>query len=154
MKKLFIYYSNTENTAFVAEEFAKRGYDVCRVHPQKELPRAFILQMLTGGYRAWRKKCTPLKKYETDISAYDRVIVGSPIWNGRISAPVNTLLCDEAVKEKVSAFVFCAGGGTAPKAVERLNAEFPGADVIILKEPKKHPDELADLNDLFEKNER
>ncbi|MBO4501203.1 MAG: hypothetical protein J5760_03080 [Clostridia bacterium] len=154
MKKLFIYYSNTENCAFVAEAFAKRGYDVCRVHPKKELPRAFILQMLTGGYRAWRKKCTPLKKYGTDVSAYDRVIIGSPIWNGRISAPVNTLLCDEAVKAKVSAFVFCAGGGTAPKAVERVKDEFPGAAAAVLKEPKRHPDELEKLKNLFDGIER
>ena len=39
-----------------------------------------------------------------------------------------------------------AGGGEAPKAVARLEKEYPGSRVRVLKEPLKYPEELDKLD--------
>ena len=96
-----------------------------------------------------RGKCAPLDDYDSDVSAYDAVVIGSPVWNGRLSAPINTVLKDTDLSGKQLAFVLCAGSGEGPKALERINAEYPGARVIALKEPNKYPEELEKLAGLF-----
>ena len=54
-----------------------------------------------------------------------------------------------AISGKQLAFVLCAASGEGPKALERINAEYPNARVIALKEPNKYPEELTKLAGLF-----
>ena len=42
MKKLFIYYSNTGNGDVVANYLAENGYDIRKITPKKNLPKAFF----------------------------------------------------------------------------------------------------------------
>lgn len=148
MKTLFIYYSYTGNGDLVAERFREKGADVRKVTPKKSLPKSFFLGMLTGGFLAAIKHKDPLLEWDTSLEGYDQVIVGSPVWNGRISSPINTVL--DALKWQDLSFVLYAGGGAAPKAVERLEKEFAFAKVLVLKEPKKYPEEMEKLQVFFD----
>ena len=73
-------------------------------------------------------------------------MIGSPIWNGRITPAINTVLDKVDLAGKEVAFVLTSGGGSAPKAEERLKNAFPGAKIVMLKEPKKNEDELSKLD--------
>mgnify|MGYP002626627908 CR=1 FL=1 len=148
MKKLFIYYSQSGNGDTIAEALAKKGYDLRRITPKKKPPKAFFLQILAGGFGAGIGRKEPLDGYDADVSGYEEIAIGSPIWNGRLSCPVNTVLADTDLKGKALTFVLYSGGGEAPKAEAKIRERFSGARIVHLKEPKSHPDELNKLNAL------
>ena len=75
----------------------------------------------------------------------DRIIIGSPIWNGRFSSPINTVLSKLDLTNKEVTFLFYSGSGEGKHALKRVNKEYPNAKTLILKEPKKHKDELKKL---------
>ena len=148
MKRLFIYYSQSGNGDLVAETLQAQGFDVRKVTPKKKPPKSFLLQILSGGFAAGVGRREPLADYDADVSDYDEVVIGSPVWNARLSCPINTVLALTDLKDKKPAFVLYAGSGTAPKAEKKLSERFPGARVIVLAEPKKYPEELKKLGDL------
>ena len=145
MGKLFIYFSNSGNGELVAEKLKEKDYDIVKVVPKKNLPKSFVSLILKGGFLAGIKNKMKIQDLNVDFSAYDEIIIGSPIWNGRITPPINTILAMPELKEKKLSFVLYAGGGQAPKSIKRLNKEFPGAEIVILKEPKKYPEELEKI---------
>jgi hypothetical protein len=148
MPKLFIYYTLSGNGDAVAASLKEKGFDVRKVEPAKQPPKKFFLQILQCGFNAGRKYCEPLKAYDADVSAYDTVVIGSPVWNGRLSCPINTVLKETDLKDKKVAFVLYSGSGEAKKAEEQIRAVMPDAEIIHLKEPKKNPETLERLSDL------
>ena len=145
VKKLFIYYSHTGNGEAVAAYLAQNGYDLRRVTPKKELPRPFFCKMMQGGFLAGIGYRAPLVDFDADVTDYDAVTVGMPIWNGRPACPVNTVLRQLEPAGKQLSFILYAGGGAAPKTVKRLHRLYPNAPITVLKEPKKYPDELQKI---------
>ena len=146
MKKLFIYYSYTGNGEVVAQKMQEKGYELRKVETVKGLPKVFFFAMLKGGFQAAAKKQAKLKEFDSDVSAYDEVVIGSPIWNGRITPAINTVLANINLKGKELSFVFYAGGGEGKQALERVNKEYPNAKCTFLKQPKDNPEELKKLD--------
>lgn len=145
MKKLFIYYSNSGNGDVVAKHLAEKGFEIRKVRPKRELPKKFFFKVLFGGFLAGFNKKAALSGYDASVAEFDEIVIGSPVWNGKVSCPINTVLSKTDLKDKKSAFILYAGGGVAEKAEERLKSLYPSADVIVLKEPKNHPDELKKI---------
>ena len=145
MSKLFIYYSNTGNGEIVAYKMESLGYDVRRVMPKKDLPKAFFFKVMTGGFLAGLNKKSKLVDFDNNIEGYEEIIIGSPVWNDRLSCPINTVLEKLNLEGKDVRFVLYAGSGTAKKAVSQLAKYVPNPLVTFLKEPKKYPEELEKL---------
>ena len=149
MKTIFIYYSYTGNGDIVKEYLTKDNeLETRKVIRKKALPKSFFWGVLTGGFLAGTNHKDELVDYNNDVSEFDRVIIASPIWNGRFSSPINTVLKETNLENKDLVFIFYSGSGEAPKAVKRINKEYPNAKYIILQEPKKYPDELKKLDEL------
>lgn len=148
MSKLLIYYSLSGNGDAVAETLNARGYDVRRVEPKKKPPKAFFLQILSGGFGAGIGRKEPLSDYNADVSGYDTIVIGSPVWNGRLSCPINTVLAQTDLAGKQLTFVLYSGSGAAKKAEKQIAERFPKAAIIHLKESKTHPEQLDRLADL------
>ena len=146
MKKLFLYCSYTGNGDIVAETFKNKGYDIRKFETKKGLPKSFFWSMMVGGFQAGMNKKAKLKPFDQDISMYDEIVIGSPIWNARFSPALNGLLATLDFSMKKLSFVFCSGSGEGQKAVERLQKEYPDAIYTFLKEPKKYPEELKKLD--------
>ena len=146
MKKLFIYYSLTGNGEVVAKKMQEKGYELRKVETVKGLPKVFFFAMLSGGFQAGLKKKAKLKEFDYDISEYDEIVIGSPIWNGRISPAINTILANLNLEGKALTFVFYAGSGEGKAALKRINKEYPNAKFIFLKQPKDNPEELSKLD--------
>ena len=89
-----------------------------------------------------------LKDYDPDVSAFDEIVIGSPIWNGQLACPVNTVLDQTDLSGKKVTFLLYSGSGAAPKAESKLKASFPDAPVIHLTSPLSHPEELEKLSAL------
>ena len=92
MKKIFIYYSLTGNGYVVANYLKEKGYEIREVIPKNKYPKNKFLMIMTGGYKATFNKKDKLLYFQKDISEYDKVVIGSPIWNDRLSAPINTVI--------------------------------------------------------------
>ena len=146
MSKLFVYYTNSGNGEVLSKRVCELGADLRRVQPKKDLPKSFLGKMLSGGFQASVKYKAKLDNFDFDISQYDEIIIGSPIWNGRISSPINSVLGALDLTEKKVTFILYSASGKADKSVQRINKEYPSARVIVLKEPKKYGDELEKID--------
>ena len=145
MKRLFIYYSHTGSGEVVANKLKEYKIDILKIEPKKELTSNFTLSMFIGGFKGLTEHKDKLKDYDKDISKYDEIIIGSPIWFDRISSPINSVLSDLDFKDKKVSFVLYSGSGEANKATERLNVLFNNPNITILQEPKKNNKELKKL---------
>ena len=148
MKKLFIYYSFTGNGDEVAKRLEEKGYEIRKVEEDYKMPKSFFMQMMSGGFRAGMGVKGKLKEYNNDVSNYDEVVIGSPIWNGRFPPATNGILAVTDLSNKVVKFVLYSGSGEGPKALKKINKLFENATVIFLQEPKKHIEEFEKLKDL------
>ena len=145
MKKLFLYFSLTGNGDLVAEHLKAKGFEIRKVEMKRRLPKSFFFGVLTGGFLAGLGVKSKLKEYDRNIEGYDEIIIGSPIWNGRFSSPLNRLLKEVDFKGKKIRFVFTAGSGEGKHALEKASKLYPGVECIFLKEPKKYPQELEKI---------
>ena len=145
MKKLFIYYSLTGNGDLVAEFLKSNNFDIRKVTEKKKMPKKFFWMVLSGGFRAGIGVKAKLVNYDNDISFYDEVVIGSPIWNGRFPPVIKSVLLETELKDKKVSFVFYSGSGEGKKAEEKVKKEFPTANIVFLKDPKKYPEELKKI---------
>lgn len=143
MKKIFIYYSLTGSGDLVADTLKSKGYDIRKVVSKYKYPKSFFWLMMVGGFRAGTNKKDKLIDFNTDISNYDEIVIGSPVWFDRVSPPVNTVLKELNLSGKKVSFIFYSGSGEANKASEKVKTL---GNIIILKEPKKHKEELEKIN--------
>ena len=131
-KILLVYYSRTGTTRRIAEEIGESlGCDVEEVVDTKS--RSGVLGWLRAGRDGGAGKLTRIGPVERDASDYGLVVLGTPIWNGNVSAPMRTYivenrgrLCDVAFfstqdGEENGAFVEMEGlCGKAPVARVQL----------------------------------
>ena len=151
MKKLFVYHSYTGNGEIVASVMKEHGFELRKVQEKKKMPKSFFWGMMVGGFRATAGKKGKLIDYNNDISEFDEIIIGSPIWNARLTPTTNGVLANTDFTNKKVTFILYSGSGTAKKATKKINKLFPNANIIYLKEPKKYPEELKKLDVLFTK---
>ena len=144
MKKLFIYYSLTGNGDVVAEYMRKQRYKIEKIKTKSELPKNTVLRILTGGFKALINYKDKIDKLNIKLDDYDEIIVGSPIWNSRVSSPINTLL-DSIEKDKKVIFIFWSGSGKSTAATKKLRIKYPSSKIIDLKEPKSNNNELKKI---------
>ena len=141
MKKLLIYYSLTGNGDLVAE-FLKDSFDIRKVTEKKKMPKKFFWMIMSGGFRASVGAKAKLVDYDNDVSTYDEIVIGSPIWNGRFPPLIKSVLLETDLKDKKVSFIFYSGSGEGKKAEAKVKKEYPTANIVFLKEPKKYPEEL------------
>ena len=122
------------NGNVVAETLKEKGYDIRKVKIRKKYPDNKILLILSGGYKATFNKKDKLLDFNKSIIDYDKIVIGSPIWNDRISAPINSVLSLLDLKDKDLSFVFYSASGKGDHAIEKVKNLY-GAKSIILKEP-------------------
>ena len=145
MKKIFIYYSLSGNGEVVADYLNKKGYSIVKIETIKRMPKSMFFRILVGGFKASINYKDKLLNFDTDISKYDEVVIGSPIWNSRLSSPINTVLDKLDLSDKKVKFVLYSGRGEENKATKMLKDKY-NCEVINLKVPKKNKDELDKLS--------
>ena len=149
MNTIFIYYSYTGNGDVLAKAFEEKGIETRKLKPKKTLPKSFFFGMLAGGFRAWSKSKDVLIGFDDDIASFDHIILGSPIWNGRVSCPMNGALSRLDLAKKKVTFLFYSGSGEGKKALARIQKQYPSAEILFLQEPKKYPEQLTKIEGLL-----
>lgn len=147
MSKLFIYYTRSGNGDIIAAKCKELGFDIRKVESKYKLSKNLFLACMKGGFHAGIGKKPKLINYDNNISNYDEIYIGSPIWNGRLSCPINTVLKNTNLDNKKVTFILYSGSGEAKHAVKKINKLYPNSRIIILKEPKKYNEELNKIGE-------
>ena len=147
MRKIFIYYSFSGNGEVVSDYLKNKGYDIRKIKVKKDLPNNFFLAIMTGGFKTLINYKEKLMDFDNNIDDYDEVVIGSPIWNDRLSSPIKTLLDSINLEEKKLSFILYSGSGQGKHANEFIKNKYPNASIIYLKEPKKNNEELNKISE-------
>lgn len=130
-KALVLYYSQTSNTKVVAEEIAsKLGADI------EEIVSA---EPYDGDFQATIERCMKereegvipeIQPIKADLSAYDIIFLGYPIWFGTYAPPVNAFLNQVDLTGK-KVVPFCTfGSGGLESSVKDLTEKQPNAEIL------------------------
>ena len=114
MKTIVVYYSRTGCTRLVAERLAQ-SLHADLVELKEQTDRRGMWGFIKGGYDAFRRHPTALVPVDTDLSTYDLVVAGSPVWAGTLCPAVRTFLQAAAPSIQRAAFFCTHGGGGASK---------------------------------------
>jgi menaquinone-dependent protoporphyrinogen IX oxidase len=129
MKQIIIFYSRSGNTKKLAAAMAQAlACDIEELEDTEK--RSGLGGWIRSGKQAMKEVLTTLQPIKKDLSQYDLVIVGGPVWAGRISVPVRTFISQNKDKLKDVAFFYTSGGkDNEPKI-------FPAMEQLCGKKPK------------------
>ena len=150
MKDLIVYYSLEGNTEFVVDKIkAVMGADSLSLLPKKAYRDKGFAKFFWGGKSAVMAEKPELEEYTLNLSDYDRVIFGSPVWASNFAPPIRTFIEDnkEELEEKSIVAFVCQSGSGAEKALAKL-AKTLGIDKIektaVFIDPKSKPNKEKD----------
>ena len=143
MKTAIVYYSMHGNVRYVSEKVAKElGADLIELIPVKAYPDKGAMQFIWGGSAVTFKKKPELEPYTFNVSDYDLVIIGTPVWASNFTPPLRTFFENNDLTGKKIAVIATSAGGDSAKCVEAVKAA-AGADslaaVLSLVDPKEKP---------------
>lgn len=123
MKTLLVYYSLEGNTEYVAERIKeKTGVDLLKLVPKKAYHDKGFAKFFWGGKSAVMAEKPELEKYDVDLTGYERIIFGFPVWASNFTPPIRTFIennADGLKGKRFSAFA-CQSGSGAEKAFAKL----------------------------------
>ncbi len=129
MKIAVLYYSFEGNTHKAAETIAEAtGAELIRISPQKEIPTN-KLKYLLGGFQAITKKCPKLNEIEQDLSQYDLLFIGTPVWASTITPPIRSLLKENDFSNMKVALFSCFGGEYG-KSIDQMKELLSSATIV------------------------
>lgn len=149
MKNLVVYYSLEGNTKLIAEFIAKEiAADIIELKPKKEFPSSGFRKYVWGGKSVIFKQKPELMNKDIDISKYDNIFLGTPVWAGTYASPFNTFLDIIAINNKNIALFACNGVGGSEKCLSNFKKELSGntfiGDIELVDPLKKETDSSLD----------
>jgi len=127
-KILVAYYSRTGITKTVSNKIRQLlNCDIEEIIDTKN--RKGILGYISAGYSALKGSLTEIIEPKFDPSDYDIIIIGTPVWAGRISNAVRTYISKNAGKIK-NIMVFCTQSGEGKNKVCNDIKEYYGREPL------------------------
>ena len=152
---LIIYYSLEGNIDFLMRALAKQSSaDTCRLETVKEYPKKGLLKFLHGGRDASFGFKPELKTALPDMAQYSRIIIGTPVWAGKPSAPIMSFLDKADFSGKNVTIVASSAGGSADKCVNIITTAVTAKGGIVngsyafvnpLKNPQDSLDKITEI---------
>jgi hypothetical protein len=142
MAKIFVYYSLSGNGDTVAAYLKEQGYEILKLETQKAIGKVSFFKMMHYGGRASFHKKESLKPYVFNEKAYEKIIVGTPVWADKIATPVNQFLSEHPLTGLAPLFLFYSAGGSSKKGKKDLAKLIPQATSLDLLSPTQHPDAM------------
>ena len=109
MKTVILYYTFGGATKAEAERLSQElGARAYRVYEKRN--RSFLGSFLPGCPHAMKRKASQIKPLGVDLGAFDRIVIGCPIW-AAYPAPAFNAIVDLLPEGKDVELFFCSGGG-------------------------------------------
>ncbi|MBN1195755.1 MAG: ArsR family transcriptional regulator [Methanomicrobiaceae archaeon] len=130
MRAAIIYHSETGRTRAVAEATAARcGADCIRVYPRPAYTA--LTRFLFGPRRAVLGHHDRISPAPIDVSAYDTIVIGSPVWAGHPTPPVVSAVGSLQGCRGKEAVLFVTCCVTPGIALERMSAMAEGMGMTV-----------------------
>lgn len=130
-KVLVLYYSQTGNTKAVAEEFAKQL--------KADIDEIEALYPYDGDFQATIERCIEekeldslpyIKPIKADLSKYNVIFIGYPVWFGTYAPPIATFLANNDLSgKKIVPFCTFGSGGLESSRKDIFDAQ-PDASIM------------------------
>ena len=147
-KTLVVYYSRTGTTRKVAEYIRERlAADIDEIIDKKN--RKGPLGWLMAGKDAGSKSLTVIEEPSIDPSGYDLVVIGSPVWNDTVSAPIRTYITE--FKDRFhQVALFTTQDGDEAQAIADMKALLGRSPVASIQLRRKQDVDSGDYLELLE----
>lgn len=136
--KYFIYYSNSGNGDLIASKAKEKGFEIIKIEPLKKIGKMNFFRILKYGGHAMFNKKMKIKDLNLSLKDDDEVIIGSPIWNDRLSTPINTLLSEYSFDKDTTKFILYPAGKTTNKSKQQIAKRGFKKEAIVISYPKKN----------------
>ena len=139
MKILVVYYSRTGRTKKAARKIAelllKSGHEASLEEIVDKKKRSGIIGWIKSGRDATLKQKTVIEPFKANLSSFDLVIVGTPVWAFTVATPVRTA-CMERAKEMKEVAFYCtmrsSGAKNTFRTLEQLCGKSPLATLALI----------------------
>jgi flavodoxin len=130
MSICYIFHSKSGNTRSIAERCVKvLGGDLIEV---RDLARYNTITLyLVGGSRARNQGKDPIEPAVIDVTGYDRLVLGTPVW-GRMPTPAINAAID-ALKgcDGKNAVIYATCGGTPGETIPVVRGALENRGVVV-----------------------
>lgn len=130
-KILVLYYSQTETTRALAEEFQKQlGADIEEIQAVNPYDGDFQATIQRGQEEINQNTYPEIKPLKVNVNDYDVIFLGFPVWFGTYANPVITLVKQESFAGK-KVVPFCTfGSGGLNTSAANLKRALPEAKIL------------------------
>jgi len=109
---LIIYYSRTGNTASIARQIAQIiGADVFELNTKDAFPKDMSVTA-DVAIKQYQSGQLPELVETPTLSSYQRILIGSPVWNGKLATPIARYLQETQFSQQ-QVGLFCSSVGQA-----------------------------------------
>ena len=148
MKTLVVFYSLEGNSEFVAGVIAKKlQADIVKLETVKPFQTEGFGKFFKGGMSVVFKSKPKLKNQNVNVSQYDNIIIGTPVWASGYSAPVNSFINQYKFTGKKVALFLTSGGPDVEKCFAKMKKALGENDYVgqidFIEPLKKGKDEAA-----------
>ncbi|QIB70314.1 flavodoxin [Aminipila butyrica] len=127
MKSIVVFYSLEGNCKLIGQTIAKAtGADVLELKLEKPVPDKGPLKYISGGHSALKKMTPKLAEPVPNLSDYELIFVGAPVWAGTFAPALRTFAAKAHLENKLMCFFTCCGGGSTEKCLADMKALFEG----------------------------
>ena len=142
--KYFVYFSASGNGDFIANFLKEKGYEIVKVETLKPFGKVNFFRILKYGFRAGAEKKEKIKDINIELKEDDEVVIGSPIWNDRLSTPINTILDQYSFNKETTLFVLYPAGEGTKKSLKQIEKLGFKKTPIVITYPLKNKEQTKD----------
>ena len=131
MKSIVLYYSRTGKTAIAAKAIAdKISSEIIEIKDLKG--RKGFIGYIKAALDARGMKTTPIEPNTINIADYDTICLGTPVWAGKPSPAINTIIKNMEIRGKDIILFITLGGNNYKDALKSMSKEVEaeGGNVI------------------------
>lgn len=99
--KIIVYFSYTGHTKMIAESIQKKlQCDILEIKPEKAYSRDYELVVSEEQNNSSSNKTPEIENINIDLSKYDEIIIGTPVWWYTIAPVIRTFLKQNDLSNK------------------------------------------------------
>lgn len=131
MKGIVVFYSLEGNCKLIGTTIAETlNFEVLDLKVKNPIPTKGPKKYLLGGKSAISKDSPELETTIPDLTDYELVIVGAPVWAATFAPAIRSFASSTKLKNKKIAFFSCSAGGSTKKCISDMKALFDGNEFL------------------------
>lgn len=143
MRTVIVYHSHSGRTRALAERVRDgSGADLVEVRPRT--PYGLVSVYARGTPRARHREADAVEPAAIDVTAYDRIAIGTPVWGGHPTPVINGAVAALQGAAGKSAVLFATCGYSPGESFSVLRAALAAKGVDVVGEFAFARKELAD----------